>query len=67
MDPGAIYVRVRTASGSVLFTIARPNVRSIFLPLAVNAPTFWKRLIAPGKPFALPAANRSSVMERSCS
>jgi signal transduction histidine kinase len=51
--PGAIYVRVRTASGSVLFTNCSAECSEHFLPLAVNAPTFWKRLIAPGKPFSV--------------
>lgn len=51
--PGAIYVRVRTASGSVLFTNCSAECSEHFLPLAVNAPNFWKRLIAPGKPFSV--------------
>ncbi|ASJ63187.1 sensor histidine kinase [Sinorhizobium meliloti] len=51
--PGAIYVRVRTASGSVLFTNCSAECSQHFLPLAVSAPTFWKRLIAPGKPFSV--------------
>jgi signal transduction histidine kinase len=50
---GAIYVRVRTASGSVLFSNCTTECAEHFLPLSVNAPNFWKRLIAPGKPFSV--------------
>lgn len=50
---GAIYVRVRTASGSVLFSNCSTDCAAHFLPLSVNLPNFWKRLIAPGKPFSV--------------
>ncbi|WP_331375808.1 sensor histidine kinase [Sinorhizobium chiapasense] len=50
---GAIYVRVRTASGSVLFSNCTTECAAHFLPLSVNAPNFWKRLIEPGKPFSI--------------
>ncbi|AWM28661.1 sensor histidine kinase [Sinorhizobium fredii] len=50
---GAIYVRVRTASGSVLFSNCTAECAEHFLPLSVNAPNFWKRLIEPGKPFSV--------------
>jgi signal transduction histidine kinase len=51
--PGAIYVRVRTASGSVLFTNCTTECVEHFLPLDVNVPNFWKRQIEPGKPFSV--------------
>ncbi|WP_027997703.1 sensor histidine kinase [Sinorhizobium arboris] len=51
--PGAIYIRVRTASGRVLFSNCSSECSDHFLPLAVDAPNFWKRLIAPGKPFSV--------------
>ncbi|MCZ4089268.1 sensor histidine kinase [Sinorhizobium psoraleae] len=50
---GAIYLRVRTASGSVLFSNCATECAAHFLPLSINAPSFWKRLIAPGKPFSI--------------
>ncbi|MDK1491830.1 HAMP domain-containing sensor histidine kinase [Sinorhizobium sp. 7-81] len=50
---GAIYLRVRTASGSVLFSNCTTECAAHFLPLSINAPNFWKRLIAPGKPFSI--------------
>lgn len=50
---GAIYVRVRTASGSVLFSNCTVECAEHFLPLSVNVPNFWKRVIEPGKPFSV--------------
>ncbi|WEX75343.1 HAMP domain-containing histidine kinase [Sinorhizobium numidicum] len=50
---GAIYLRVRTASGSVLFSNCTTECAAHFLPLSINAPTFWKRQIEPGKPFSV--------------
>ncbi|WEX90531.1 HAMP domain-containing histidine kinase [Sinorhizobium garamanticum] len=50
---GAIYVRVRTASGSALFSNCTTECAAHFLPLSVNVPNFWKRLIEPGKPFSV--------------
>jgi signal transduction histidine kinase len=51
--PGAIYVRVRTASGSVLFSNCTTECVEHFLPLDVDVPTFWKRQIEPGKPLSV--------------
>ena len=50
---GAIYVRIRTASGALLFSNCTTECAAHFLPLSVNAPNFWKRLIVPGKPFSI--------------
>ncbi len=52
-DVGAIYVRVRTASGSILFSNCTTECAEHFLPLSVDVPSFWKRVIAPGKPFSV--------------
>ncbi|WP_026615052.1 sensor histidine kinase [Ensifer aridi] len=51
--PGAIYVRVRTTSGSVLFSNCTSDCAAHFLPLEVNPPSFWMRQIEPGKPFSV--------------
>ncbi|HXV32277.1 MAG TPA: sensor histidine kinase, partial [Sinorhizobium sp.] len=45
---GAIYIRVRTAAGSVLFSNCTTECAEHFLPLSVNVPNFWKRVIEPG-------------------
>ncbi|APG94708.1 sensor histidine kinase [Sinorhizobium americanum] len=50
---GAIYVRVRTASGSILFSDCTTECAEHFLPLSINAPSFWKRTIEEGKPFSV--------------
>ncbi|MCA1492192.1 HAMP domain-containing histidine kinase [Ensifer sp. NBAIM29] len=52
-DEGAIYVRVRTGSGSVLFSNCATECAEHFLPLSVDVPSFWKRVIKPGKPFSI--------------
>jgi signal transduction histidine kinase len=53
--PGAIYIRVRTASGSVLFSNCTTECVEHFLPLSIDPPTFWKRLIERGKPYSVAA------------
>ncbi|ASY59878.1 MULTISPECIES: sensor histidine kinase [Sinorhizobium] len=50
---GAIYVRIRTASGSILFSDCTTECAEHFLPLSINAPRFWKRTIEEGKPFSV--------------
>lgn len=50
---GAIYLRIRTAAGVVVYSNCTTECAQHFLPLSIDAPHFWKRLIAPGKPFSV--------------
>ncbi|MBB5754052.1 sensor histidine kinase [Prosthecomicrobium pneumaticum] len=47
------FARVRTASGTVLFSDCGDACADHLLPLAVDPPTFWMRRIAPGKPLSV--------------
>lgn len=48
---GSIYLRIRTASGTIVYSNCTTECAQHFLPLSIDAPQFWKREIAPGKPF----------------
>lgn len=50
---GSIFLRVRTASGALLYSNCTTECAEHFLPLSVDAPNFWKREIQPGKPFSV--------------
>ncbi|MEI2302105.1 sensor histidine kinase [Ensifer sp. MJa1] len=52
-DGGPIYLRIRTAAGAIIYSNCTTECAQHFLPLSVDAPSFWKRLIAPGKPFSV--------------
>ncbi|MFK0274701.1 sensor histidine kinase [Ensifer sp. NPDC090286] len=52
-DNGTIFLRIRTASGEMIHSNCTAECAQHFLPLNVDAPQFWKRLIAPGKPFSV--------------
>lgn len=44
------YARIRTRDGAVLFTNCNEDCTDHLLPLTVNPPSFWERLVRPGKP-----------------
>ena len=44
------FARVRTGSGTVLFSNCDSECAEHFLPLALDPPNFWMKQIAPGKP-----------------
>ncbi len=52
-DDGAIFLRIRTAAGVIVYSNCTSECAQHFLPVGVDAPQFWKRLIAPGKPFSV--------------
>ncbi|WEZ84334.1 HAMP domain-containing sensor histidine kinase [Rhizobium sp. 32-5/1] len=55
---GALYLRVRTANGAILFSSCEAICQAHFLPVEINPPAFWQRQIAPGKPLSV-AGGRS--------
>ncbi|OCP15489.1 MULTISPECIES: HAMP domain-containing sensor histidine kinase [unclassified Ensifer] len=50
---GSIFLRVRTEPGTLLYSNCTTECAEHFLPLDLDAPNFWKRLISPGKPFSV--------------
>ncbi|MCK3778879.1 HAMP domain-containing histidine kinase [Ensifer sesbaniae] len=52
-DDGSIFLRIRTASGVIVYSNCTSECARHFLPVSMDAPQFWKRLIAPGKPFSV--------------
>ncbi|MBZ7925480.1 HAMP domain-containing histidine kinase [Ensifer adhaerens] len=52
-DDGSIFLRIRTAAGVIVYSNCTSECAQHFLPVGVDAPQFWKRLIAPGKPFSV--------------
>jgi signal transduction histidine kinase len=44
------YARIRTRDGEVLFTNCGEECTDHFLPLTLDPPSFWVRVIRPGKP-----------------
>ncbi|WVT77205.1 HAMP domain-containing sensor histidine kinase (plasmid) [Sinorhizobium chiapasense] len=50
---GSIFLRIRTASGEIVYSNCTSECARHFLPVSMDAPQFWKRLIAPGKPFSV--------------
>lgn len=52
-DDGSIFLRIRTASGVIVYSNCTSECAQHFLPVSMDAPQFWKRLIAPGKPFSV--------------
>lgn len=51
-DDSGYVARVRTASGVVLFSHCDDACTQHFLPLELNPPTFWLRVISPGYPLS---------------
>jgi signal transduction histidine kinase len=47
---GGYYVRIRTASGDILFSNCGKDCAAHFLPPDLKPPTFWMTQIRPGKP-----------------
>ncbi|OLP58098.1 histidine kinase [Xaviernesmea oryzae] len=62
-NDGAIYVRVRTASGQVLFSNCAQACERHFLPVEISPPDFWQRSIAPGKPLSVSGGRTFRVGE----
>ncbi|WP_081177438.1 sensor histidine kinase [Rhizobium rhizosphaerae] len=60
---GAIYLRVRTGSGRVLFSSCAEACERHFLPVAINPPDFWQRQIAAGKPLSVAGGRTFRVGE----
>lgn len=54
------YARIRTRAGAVLFSNCGEECAEHFLPLTLNPPTFWERVIRPGKPLVF-AGGRTVV------
>ncbi|NRQ16703.1 sensor histidine kinase [Ensifer sesbaniae] len=52
-DDGSIFLHIRTASGVIVYSNCTSECARHFLPVSMDAPQFWKRLIAPGKPFSV--------------
>jgi len=52
-DGGSIFLRIRTASGEIVYSNCTSECARHFLPVSMDAPQFWKRLITPGKPFSV--------------
>ncbi|MGH2341965.1 sensor histidine kinase [Segnochrobactraceae bacterium EtOH-i3] len=50
---GAYYVRVRTEAGATLFSNCGTVCRAHLLPLEVNPPDFWLRMLSPDKPLSV--------------
>lgn len=50
---GSIFLRVRTETGTPLYSNCTTECAEHFLPLSIDAPNFWKREILPGKPFSV--------------
>lgn len=62
---GSGYVaRVRTANGVVLFSHCDSACTAHFLPLDVNPPSFWLRLIAPDYPLSLAGGRTMEIGDR---
>ncbi|WP_428031339.1 ATP-binding protein [Ancylobacter sp.] len=51
-DASGYVARVRTASGVVLFSHCDEACTQHFLPLDLNPPTFWLRVLSPGYPLS---------------
>ena len=60
---GAIYLRVRTGSGRVLFSSCAEACERHFLPVEINPPDFWQRRIADGKPLSVAGGQSFRVGE----
>ena len=52
-DGSSIFLRIRTASGEIVYSNCTSECARHFLPVSMDAPQFWKRRIAPGKPFSV--------------
>ncbi|WP_429811571.1 sensor histidine kinase [Ensifer sp. B1-9] len=52
-DGDSIFLRIRTASGEIVYSNCTSECARHFLPVSMDAPQFWKRRIAPGKPFSV--------------
>jgi signal transduction histidine kinase len=61
-EDGAVLVRVRDASGTVLFSDCGDLCDRVFVPLGFDHQTFWQRQLAPGKPLSV-AGGRSFLVE----
>lgn len=65
-DPDSrIYLRVRTASGAVLFSSCGVDCQAHFLPVEIHPPNFWQRDLAPGKPVSVAGGQSFTVDGRS--
>lgn len=63
---GSGYVaRVRTASGVVLFSHCDRACTEHFLPLDLNPPSFWMRILAPGYPLSFAGGRTVEIGDRS--
>ncbi|GLK72531.1 two-component sensor histidine kinase [Ancylobacter dichloromethanicus] len=51
-EASGYVARVRTASGVVLFSHCDADCIEHFLPLELNPPTFWLRVLSPGYPLS---------------
>lgn len=62
---GSGYVaRVRTASGVVLFSHCDRACTEHFLPLELNPPSFWMRILAPGYPLSFAGGRTVEIGDR---
>lgn len=52
-NDGSVFLRIRTASGAIVYSNCTTDCAQHFLPVAIDAPQFWKRLVEPGKPFSV--------------
>jgi signal transduction histidine kinase len=49
----AIFMRIRTPDGVVLYSNCDADCTALFFPLDLHPPTFWQRSLRPGKPLSV--------------